>query len=89
MKPSAVIINTARGPIIDEQALIRALQNGDIAGAALDVFEEEPLSLDSPLRKLDNVLLAPHNANSSPGAWERVHKNTIRNLVEVLEKSSP
>ncbi|UCG13678.1 MAG: phosphoglycerate dehydrogenase [Deltaproteobacteria bacterium] len=88
MKSTAVVINTARGPVLDEAALIRALRNGIIAGAALDVFEEEPLPEGSPLRTMDGVLLAPHNANSSPEAWERVHQNTIRNLVEILEKSS-
>lgn len=85
MKDTAHLINTARGPIIDEPALIRALQEKHIAGAALDVFEEEPLPVDSPLRKMDNVLLAPHNANSSPAAWERVHTNTVRNLLEELK----
>jgi len=84
MRPNAVLINTARGPIVDEAALVAALQAGKIAGAALDVFEVEPLPHDSPLMKMDNVLLAPHNANSSPAAWERVHWNTIRNLVEGL-----
>ncbi len=84
MKPTAVIINTSRGTIIDEQALIEALQSGTIAGAALDVFEEEPLPLESPLRQMETVMLAPHNANSSPAAWERVHWNTIRNLLDGL-----
>ena len=84
MKPGAVLINTARGPIVDELALVAALQAGKIGGAALDVFEVEPLPETSPLRTMDNVLLAPHNANSSPAAWERVHWNTIRNLVEAL-----
>ena len=84
MKSTAVIINTARGPLIDEQSLIEALQAKRLAGAALDVFEHEPLSLESPLLKMDNVMLAPHNSNSSPTAWERVHWNTIRNLVEGL-----
>ena len=85
MKSNTVLINTARGPIVDEAALIAALQDGWIAGAALDVFEVEPLPASSPLLKLDNVLLAPHNANSSPFAWEGVHLNTIRNLLEGLD----
>jgi D-3-phosphoglycerate dehydrogenase len=84
MQPHAILINTARGPIVEETALVTALQAGTIAGAALDVFEFEPPPSDSPLLTMDNVFLAPHNANSSPAAWERVHWNTIRNLVEGL-----
>jgi len=66
MRPQAVLINTARGPIVHEAALVRALQSRRIAGAALDVFEKEPLPLDSPLLQMEQVMLAPHNANSSP-----------------------
>ncbi|HSA99442.1 MAG TPA: phosphoglycerate dehydrogenase [Anaerolineales bacterium] len=88
LKPTAVLINTARGPIVEEKALIEALQVQRLAGAALDVFENEPLPLQSPLMKMDNVLLAPHNSNSSPAAWERVHWNTIRNLLEGLKIST-
>ena len=84
MKPTAIVINSARGPLVDEPAIIAALQSGQIAGAALDVFEVEPLPEDSPLKQMDNVMLAPHNANSSPAAWERVHQSTIRNLLESL-----
>jgi len=84
MKPAAILINTARGAVVDEPALITALYEGTICGAALDVFEAEPLPAESPLRQMNNVMLAPHNANSSPAAWERVHWNTIRNLVEGL-----
>jgi D-3-phosphoglycerate dehydrogenase len=84
MKPMAVLINTARGPVVDEPALVSALENEIIAGAALDVFENEPLPETSPLLKMDQVMLAPHNANSSPAAWERVHWNTIKNLLDGL-----
>ena len=83
-KPTAILINAARGPIVKEDHLIAALQNKQLGGAALDVFEVEPLPMDSPLLKMDNVMLAPHNANSSPAAWERVHWNTIRNLLHGL-----
>jgi len=84
MKPNAILINTARGPIVEEKALVAALSSGQVGGAALDVFEFEPLPADSPLLKMDNVMLAPHNSNSSPTAWERIHWSTIKNLVEGL-----
>jgi D-3-phosphoglycerate dehydrogenase len=84
INPSAILINTSRGPVVDELALISALQSGRLAGAALDVFEVEPLAVDSPLTKMDNVLLGSHNANTSPKAWERVHQNTINNLLDGL-----
>lgn len=85
MKPTAVLINTARGPIVKEDDLVKALLEKKIAGAALDVFEDEPIPVDSPLLKMDNVMLAPHNSNSSPTAWENVHWNTIRNLLLGLD----
>jgi D-3-phosphoglycerate dehydrogenase len=84
MRSTAVLINTSRGQVVDEPALIEALEKGVIAGAALDVFEVEPLPPGHPLFRMDNVLLAAHNANSSPAAWERVHRNTIRNLFYGL-----
>lgn len=89
VRPGAVVINTSRGPVIDEGALIAALQEGRIAGAGLDVFEDEPLPLESPLRSMDNVLLGPHNSNSSPTAYEQVHWNTLRNLFEGLGLTIP
>jgi D-3-phosphoglycerate dehydrogenase len=84
MRKQAVLINTARGNIVEEAALVAALKAGTISGAALDVYESEPLPPDSPLLLMDNVLLAPHNSNSSPTAWKRVHRNTLRNLIEGL-----
>ena len=84
VKPGAILINSARGPIVNEADLISALQSNQLGGAALDVFEVEPLPFDSPLLQMDNVMLAPHNANSSPAAWERVHWNTIKNLLDGL-----
>lgn len=84
VKSGAILINTARGPIVHEDALIQALQSGRLGGAALDVFEVEPLPLSSPLLLMENVLLAPHNSNSSPAAWEYVHLNTLKNLAEGL-----
>mgnify|MGYP001140575187 CR=1 FL=1 len=89
MQPSAFLINTARGPIVEQSALIEALERGSIAGAGLDVFEDEPLPEGSPLRNMQNVLLAPHNSNSSPVAWERVHHNTIQNLLDGLGMEAP
>lgn len=89
MKVGSVLINTARGPIVNESALIKALESGRLSGAALDVFEDEPLPLDSPLRGMENVLLAPHNANSSPRAWERVHWNSLASLFKGLGLDVP
>lgn len=85
VKPGAVLINTARGPIIDQPALVAALQQGRLGGAGMDVFEDEPLPADSLLLRMKNVLLSPHNTNSSPRFWERVHWNTIKNLLIGLE----
>jgi D-3-phosphoglycerate dehydrogenase len=87
MKRSACVINTARGPIIDEVALIEILREKRIAGAALDVFEVEPLPEESPLRQFPNCLLAPHNANSSFEARRRVHESTIENLLKGLREA--
>ena len=85
MKQTAYLINTARGGLVKESVLQTALETHQIAGAALDVFEHEPLPSSSPLRKFENCLLAPHNANSSPRAWQKVHENTFRNLIMGLK----
>ena len=82
MKPGSLLINAARGPLIDEAALIEALTNGPLAGAALDVFEKEPLPQDSPLWKLENVLLSPHNSFSGEFNHERMMRLVLKNLKE-------
>jgi D-3-phosphoglycerate dehydrogenase len=89
MRTSAYLINTARGPLIDEPALVDALSEGKIAGAALDVFEIEPLPADSPLRSFENCLFAPHNANSDLAARRRVHESTVENLLNALRETNP
>lgn len=86
MRPAAYLINTSRGPVVNEAALVDALHSRKIAGAALDVFETEPLPPDSPLRELNNCLLAPHNSNSGRAAKKRVHESTINNLLAVLRQ---
>jgi len=84
MRRSAYLINTSRGSVIDEPALVDALRERRIAGAALDVFEVEPLPADSPLRAMEPCLLAPHNANSGPASRIRVHESTVANLLKGL-----
>jgi lactate dehydrogenase-like 2-hydroxyacid dehydrogenase len=80
MKPNTLIVNTSRGPVIDEKALIEALQKKQIGGAALDVYEKEPTPLDNPLLKLDNVLLTPHCASAT---WETRRKMAMRSVGNV------
>ncbi|KUK18626.1 D-2-hydroxyacid dehydrogenase [Thermococcus sibiricus] len=84
MKPTAVLINTSRGPIIDTNALVKALEEGWIAGAALDVFEEEPLPKDHPLTKFDNVVLTPHIGASTVEAQEKAGIEVAEKVVKVL-----
>lgn len=87
MRPAAYLINTSRGTVVDESALVEALRERRIKGAALDVFEVEPLPEDSPLRAFDDCLLAPHNANSGHAARRRVHESTIANLLGALREA--
>ncbi|SDS59785.1 C-terminal binding protein [Microbacterium paraoxydans] len=84
MKPDAVIVNTCRGPLIDEDALAAALRDGRLAGAALDVFAEEPLPAASPLRALDTVLLTPHAAWYSPEALADLPVHAAENVIRSL-----
>jgi phosphoglycerate dehydrogenase-like enzyme len=80
MKPSAVFVNVGRGPVVDEAALVRALRERRIRGAALDVFETEPLPAGSPLYALDNLLLSPHCADNTPGWLEAAMRAFVSNL---------
>ncbi|MDK2853691.1 MAG: D-3-phosphoglycerate dehydrogenase / 2-oxoglutarate reductase [Thermococcaceae archaeon] len=85
MKPTAILINTARGAVVDTNALVKALQEGWIAGAGLDVFEEEPLPKDHPLTKLDNVVLTPHIGASTVEAQERAGIEVAEKVVKILK----
>ncbi|MFF2447410.1 C-terminal binding protein [Neobacillus sp. NPDC058068] len=89
MKRNAVIINTARGAIIHEQDLLEALSAGEIAGAALDVLETEPIDQNHPLLSLDNVILTPHSAWYSEEAMVELRTKTAQNIVDVLEGKLP
>lgn len=85
MKPTAILINAARGGIVEEKALVKALQEGRIYGAALDVFEEEPLPKDHPLIKLDNVVLTPHIGASTREAQERAGVEIAEKVIQALK----
>jgi D-3-phosphoglycerate dehydrogenase len=89
MKTSAYIINTARGQIIDEIALIKALEEGQIAGAGLDVSDPEPAKMDNPLLKMDNVIMTPHNAASTKEALIRMAVGAAMGIDEILTNKKP
>jgi phosphoglycerate dehydrogenase-like enzyme len=84
MKPTAYLVNTSRGPIVDERALIRALAEGSIAGAALDVFDEEPLPLDHPLRTLANTVLTPHIGYVGQDAYAVFYADALEDVEAFL-----
>jgi phosphoglycerate dehydrogenase-like enzyme len=88
MKPTARLVNTSRGPIIVESALIEALASGRIAGAAIDVFDVEPLPPDHPFRRLERVLATPHIGYVSRGLYERFYRDTVANIVAWLDAYS-
>lgn len=85
MKPTAYIVNTARGGIVNEKALYEILTAGKIAGAGIDVFEREPAPVDHPLLKLSNVVLAPHMAGVTAEAMERMAAAAVNNILSVLD----
>lgn len=88
MKKGSYLINMARGSLIEEEAIVTALFNEHLAGVALDVFEDEPLAVDSPLRSMSNAILSSHNSNSSKLYWDKVHLNTVRNAVTFFSEQT-
>jgi phosphoglycerate dehydrogenase-like enzyme len=89
MKSTAILVNTARGGIVDEDALCHALTHGRLFGAGLDVFEEEPLSSTSPLRQLENVVLTPHFGYATTQAISQTWVGSVQNLLRFLTGKTP
>jgi phosphoglycerate dehydrogenase-like enzyme len=87
MKPTAFLVNTSRGPVLDERALLAALRSGDIAGAALDVFDDEPLAREHPLRSAPRTVLSPHTGYVARGAYERWWPEVVENVEAFLDES--
>ena len=87
MKPTSRLINTSRGPIVDSAALLTALTTGQITGAALDVYDVEPLDNPHPLRELPNVLATPHIGYVSKELYRTFYGDTVRNIVQWLDES--
>jgi phosphoglycerate dehydrogenase-like enzyme len=86
MKPTSRLINTSRGPIVDEPSLIKALRSHAIAGAAIDVFDEEPLAAEHPFRSMDNVLATPHIGYVTEGLYRTFYEDTVANITAWLNK---
>ena len=89
MKTTAYLINTSRGPVVDEAALIQALEAGKIAGAGLDVFEQEPPAADNPLLKMNNVILSPHMGGASEESMERMATHSAAGILAALRGERP
>ena len=89
MRKGAILVNASRGPVVDEQALLAALESGHLGGAGLDVFEQEPTPADNPLRRLENVFFSPHVAGYTVEAEARVLEVVRDNLIKVLDGEEP
>jgi D-3-phosphoglycerate dehydrogenase len=85
MKPGAILVNTARGPIVDTDALVAALRGGRLGGAALDVFDTEPLPPAHPLLACEQVVLTPHNADQTPEGMDLLNAGVVDNVIAFLE----
>jgi phosphoglycerate dehydrogenase-like enzyme len=88
MKPTARLVNTSRGPIVVESDLVKALRDNTIAGAAVDVFDQEPLPLDHPFRALPNLLATPHIGYVSRGLYQRFYRDTVENIARWIDRHS-
>ena len=89
MKKNAILINTSRGLIVDEKALIKALQEKEIAGAGLDVYEQEPISKDNPLQNMENVVMTPHIAGYTKEALRSISLQSTQNCIQALKGKIP
>ena len=89
MKPSAYFINTSRGPIVDQSALYRALKEGRIRGAALDVFEVEPIPANDPILELENVILTPHSLCWTDECFRKMGESAVQSVLAVLKGETP
>jgi D-3-phosphoglycerate dehydrogenase len=89
MKPTAYLVNTSRGPVVDEPALVAALQAGTIAGAGLDVYEKEPTHPDNPLFAMPNAICTPHSAGSSLECMQRIAVTVARGILAILHNEQP
>ncbi len=89
MRESAYLINTSRGPVVDEAALIRALRDKQIAGAAIDVFEQEPTPIDNPLLKMDNVIATPHCIGSTEEIWMNKWEENVSQIISLVKGEVP
>ncbi len=85
MKPGAILVNTARGAVVDSRALVAALKAGQLAGAGIDVYETEPLPPDDPLLTCEQVVLTPHNADQTPEGMELLNSGAVDNVIAFLE----
>jgi D-3-phosphoglycerate dehydrogenase len=85
MKPGAILVNTARGPVVDTDALVAALESGRLAGAGLDVFDTEPLPPNHPILTCEQVVLTPHNADQTPEGMDILNAGVVDNVIAFLE----